>query len=126
MSAESDVSNGDEDFVVVRVNFARRYEKDHYGWVSVMVPRHSVDDLSFGTLSGNALGEALLDRELVEWDEEDDPDFCHSPYLFDVEEDQADAPFCGGCIDDEGKWWVGGFVVWGYENDGEEVADEQA
>ena len=122
----TDKEMGDEDFVVVRVNFARRYEKDHYGWVSVMVPRHSVDDLSFGTLSGNALGEALLDRELVEWDEEDDPDFCHSPYLFDVEEDQADAPICRCWIDDEGNWRVSEDAVTGEDGDGEEVADEQA
>ena len=122
----TDKEMGDEDFVVVRVNFARRYEKDHYGWVSVMVPRHSVDDLSFGTLSGNALGEALLDRELVEWDEEDDPDFCHSPYLFDVEEDQADAPICRCWIDDEGNWSVSEDAVTGEDGDGEEVADEQA
>ncbi len=126
ISETNDISNGDEDFVVVRLEFARWFERENYGWVTVMVPRHAVEDLECDTPLGKSLGEALIDRELVEWDEEDDPDFCHSPRFSEVAEDRGDAPICRCWIDDEGNWRVSKDVVTGEDGDGEEVADEQA
>jgi len=122
----TDKEMGDEDVVVVRLEFARWFERENYGWVTVVVPRHAVEDLERDNPLGKSLGEVLINRELVEWDEEDDPDFFHSPYFSEVAERRGDAPVCRCWIDDEGNWRVSSDAVTGEDGDGEEVADEQA
>ncbi len=121
ISEKNDASDDGEEFVVVRLEFARWFERENYGWVSVMVPRHAVEDLECDTPLGKSLGEALIDKELVEWDEEDDPDFCHSPRFSEVAEDRGDAPVCRCWIDDEGNWRVSEDSVTGEDGDGEET-----
>ena len=101
-------TNDGEEFVVIRLGFVRSVEKDNYGWASVMVPRHAVEDVDWDTPLGTGLGQVLLDHELVEWDEEDDPDFCHSPRVNAVESDDVEEPVCRCWIDDEGNWRVSG------------------
>ena len=119
VSETKDISNGGEEFVVVRLGFARRFEKDNYGTASVMVPKHVVEDLDYDTPLGKALGEVLLSKELVEWDEEDDSDFCHSPWMTDVEGDYGDPPICRCWIDDEGNWNISSNTVAGDDHEEE-------
>lgn len=79
------------------------------GTAEVWVPASVADEVECGTPLGDALEEALLDANLVEWDEQADVMTVDSPTLdmveaVDQEEEAYPAHRC--CLTEDGEWHI--------------------